>query len=505
MASTFAGLSITKRGLNAAQIGLSTTSNNMANIDTTGYSQQVLTQVSIGPAAVYSSNLVGSGVDVTSVDRVRSSELDQKYWGENSSASKVDATSSYLEQIEDIFGSTDTSNITTTLNTFYEALSTLSSASTDDVSSDRKTVLEDAENLCNTLNETSDELTQLRSDVNTDVYTAVSQINSYASQIASLNSQISAANANGASANDLEDSRDLLVDKLSSVVGVSVTEDESGNYDIAVNGVNLVTGSKTNQLECYTVTDSSSSEYGMYGIRWADSGNAFNAGTSGSLSGYLTIRDGDSADSKGILYYQNQLDSFARTFAEAFNEGVTEDDGTTYSGHADGYGLDGTTGIRFFTCDDESSSDFESGGTTTAARYANITAANISVSSDVQNDTDKIAASSTSEDDSSNTDVLNDLVDICEKADISGNCTTTGLYNVMVADVASNSAYAQEDYARKSARATYINNCRSSVSGVSSDQETVNMTVYTQAYAASAEMTSAWKTVYEDTIDMVDE
>ena len=91
MASTFAGMSIADSGLNAAQIGLSVTTNNMSNIDTTGYSRQVVNQVSVGPAAVYSSSLVGNGVDVTSVDRGRSFRLDQKYWQENSASSEWDA------------------------------------------------------------------------------------------------------------------------------------------------------------------------------------------------------------------------------------------------------------------------------------------------------------------------------------------------------------------------------------------------------------------------------
>ena len=69
MASTFLGLSIATRGLNAAQIGEAVTTSNMSNINTTGYSRQVVSQTSIGPAAVYSSSLSGAGVEVTSVDR----------------------------------------------------------------------------------------------------------------------------------------------------------------------------------------------------------------------------------------------------------------------------------------------------------------------------------------------------------------------------------------------------------------------------------------------------
>ena len=244
----------------------------------------------------------------------------------------------------------------------------------------------------------------------------------------------------------------------------------------------------------------------MYGIRWTGSGDEFDSGSSGALSGYLQLRDGSTADSKGVVYYMNQLDEFARTFAQAFNEGVTTDDATAYSGHVDGIGIDSdeTTGIRFFTYDGLSSEAFVDNGSDLAAAYSQLTAANISVSRDIQEDPDKIAAASAAGEES-NTDVLDDIIDICSTVAIAGNSTATEMYNVIVATVAGDSASAQTAYASKSATATYINTSRTSVYGVSSDEETVNLTVYQQAYAASASMVSAWSELYDTTINMVDD
>lgn len=501
MASTFMGLSIAGRGLNAAQVGLATTTNNMSNIDTTGYSRQVVNQTSIGPAAVYSSSLVGSGVEVTSVDRVRSFRLDQKYWQENSAASKLEAEATYLEQVENVFGSTDTSDISAALDDFYASLESLSTDPSDTTA--RAVVLEDAENLCSILNEASASLTELRNDINSDVKTTVEQINSYASQIADLNKQIAVATASGASANELEDQRGILVDELSGLVGIDVTECEDGSLTISIEGTNLVSGNKAKELECYTVTDTSSDQYGMYGIRWADSGQAFDSGDSGALNGYLEVRDGTSAESKGIPYYISQLDEFTQTFAQAFNEGVTS--GTTpYSGHADGTGLDDTTDIRFFSYDDLSSEELMASGSDTTAIYQNITAANITVSKDIQEDTNKIAAASSSGGDD-NSENLADLISICGAVNISGNATVLDLYNTIVTKVATASANVQAAYNRKNTIATYIDTSRSSVSGVSSDEETVKLTTYQSAYDASAKMVSAWSELYETTLDMVDD
>ena len=264
-------------------------------------------------------------------------------------------------------------------------------------------------------------------------------------------------------------------------------------------------GDKANALECYTVTDSTSDQYGMYGIRWANTGQVFDAGDSGALSGYLELRDGSSTTSKGIPYYIGQLDEFARTFAEAFNEGVTV--GTTeYSGHADGVGIDdnSTTGTRFFSYDDLSSDDLMASGADTDAVYQNITAANISVSKDIQEDSNKIATASADGEDGNNENI-SDLISICKDINISGNATTVDLYNTIVATVSTASSFAQAQYDRKSTVASYIDTSRSSVSGVSSDEETVNLVIYQAAYAASAKMVSAWSELYQTTLDMVDD
>lgn len=503
MASTFMGLSIAGRGLSAAQVGLATTTNNMSNVATTGYSRQIVNQVSIGPAAIYgSSNLVGSGVEVTSVDRERSFRLDQKYWQDNSESSGWDAKADYLEQIDSIFGTADSNGISTAMDAFSTALDSLAS----DVSSasERQEVVETGEELCTTLNSTAAELTQLRSDINNNVKTTVTQINSYAGQIASLNQQITVAKAAGGSTNELEDQRGLLVDKLSALTEVNVTETDAGAYNITVGGSTLVSGNEANQLECYTVTDTSSNQYGMYGIRWSDSGEDLDAGDSGTLASYLEIRDGTGtgSESKGIPYYISQLDEYARTVAEAFNEGTDD-----YSGHADGVGTDDSTGIRFFSYEGNSSATLTalitSEGTDVA--YKNITAANISIATEVQEDTDKVAASSATGEDGNNT-VADDFVSILNDAGIFGTSTTAAdFYDATISTIATASAYATTENTRTSAITNYIDDSRSSVSGVSSDEETVNLTTYQKAYEASASMVSTWNSIYQTTIDMVND
>lgn len=497
MASTFMGLSIASRGLAASQTGLSVTSSNMSNVNTTGYSRQVVKQVSIGPAAVYSNNsAVGSGVEVTSVDRVRSFRLDQKYWQENSSQAEWEAKSTYLEEIETIFGGTDDS-FSSTMDEFYSALEDLSTDPSS--SSAREVVQETGSAVCEYLSDSSERLTQLRDDINSDVKTTIQQINSYAEQIAGLNQQIAVASASGASTNELEDRRDALIDELSALADIEVAKD---SYTITIAGSTLVSGSKARQLECYTADGD-----GMYGIKWADSGESFDAGDSGALKSYLELRDGATSDNKGIPYYINELNTFAQTFAKAFNEGIYKDGSTYYSGHAGGYGLDGSTGIRFFSYSDAdgnslSSEELMASGATTDEIYANITADNISLSADILEDSSKIAASS-SIDEEGNNENIDDLISLCSDSRMFDNGTPEDYYNSIISTLGTASSYAQRQYDLQSTITTYIDNSRSSVSGVSTDEETANLTKYQSAYDASAQMISTWNEIYATTINMV--
>lgn len=502
MASTFAGLSIANRGLSASQIGLATTTNNMSNMNTTGYSRQVVNQIAIGPAAVYSTSYVGAGAEVTSVDRVRSFRLDQKYWAENSSLGEWEAKSGYLEELEEILGtSADDTTFNTTMDEFYSALEALS----EDPSSSaaRAEVLEAGSAVCAYLNDAAKRLTQLRNDVNSDVKTAVTEINSYAQQIADLNQRIGVATAAGASASELEDQRDALVDKLSELVDVEVIQNDNNTYTVTVGGATLVSGNKARELECYTIADGSSQD-GLYGIRWADTGATFSAGDSGSLKAYLDLRDGTGTDGayKGIPYYMGQLDEFAQTFAKAFNEGIYKDGSSYYGGHAGGYGADGTTGVRFFSYDGLSSDDLMASGADTDAVYANITASNISLTADVTEDVDKIAASSASGEEGNNENV-DDLLSICKDSRMFNSGTPEDYYNSIIATLGTAASYASRQNNIQSAIVAYIDDSRSSVSGVSSDEETANLTKYQQAYEASAQMISTWNQIYATTINMV--
>lgn len=516
MNATFTGINIASRGVYASQAAISVTTNNMSNVNTKGYSRQVINQNAIGAAAVYGGqSILGNGTEVTSVDQLRDSRLDQRYWQENTRLGDWDTKNNALKEMEAVLNtSTSSSGFNKVFQNFYDGLETLKKTPGDP--STRNTVKEDGQAICQYLNESAEKLSAIRQDENCAVKTTVDQINSYAQQVADLNGRISSALAAGANANELKDQRNVLIDKLSKLTDVDVTEStinkstdgtENTKLAIRINGVTLVDGTDAHKLE---VTQDSTND-GMYSVKWQETGDAFTA-TGGQLKAELDLRDGDGTNSsyKGIPYYMNQLNKFAQTFAKAFNEGILagETQATaSYAGHAGGYSVDGAiTGIRFFSYDDTSSANLK---TQIAADgvdkvYEKITAANISLSKDIEENVNNIMAAS-SAGGTDNADNVSKLIDLVKDGNMFNKGTPEDFYNSIISTMGTDSATAQRSSDNATSLVKTINDRRTSVSGVETNEETAMVTQYQQAYAANSKMVSIWDEIYKKTINMVNE
>lgn len=514
MNATFTGINIASRGVYASQAGLSVVSNNISNAKTEGYSRQTVNQNTVGAAAVYAGrSILGNGTEVTSVSQLRDSRLDQRYWQENSRLGDWATKSSALTEMESVLNvSTSSSGFSTVFSNFYSALESLNKNPGD--SSTRNTVKENGQAVCQYLNESSKKLSELRENMNSAVKTAVDQINSYAKQIGELNNRISVALATGANANELKDQRGVLVDKLSQLTDLSVTETtintssdgtENKKLTIRINGSTLVDGSDAKEL---VVTQGNAND-GMYSVKWKETGTAYTT-TGGQLKAELDLRDGDGTNStyKGIPYYINQLDKFAQTFAKAFNEGILagETEATaSYAGHAGGYLSDGTTtGIRFFSYDNTSSADLKTqiADSDVDTVYREITAANISLSKDIKEDVKNIAAASNSGG-TANAENASKLIKLVKDSNMFNKGTPEDFYNSIISTLGTDSSTAQRSNTNATSLVKTINDNRTSVSGVDTNEETAAMTQYQQAYAANSKMVSVWSQLFEKTIDMV--
>lgn len=275
MTSTFHGLEVAKRGMMAQQTALYTTSQNIANANTPGYSRQRVNFVQTEPYPAASMNRpqipgqMGTGVEAGSIERVREQFLDVQYRSENNKLGYWDSRSTALSRLEDVFAEpSDTDGLSAVMNEFWQSLQDLSVNPENEGA--RSVVLQRAQGVVDTFHYLSNSISDIQGDLGNQISVGIKDVNSILKQIAELNQQIGEVEPSGYLPNDLYDERDRLVDQLSSYLNVKVEKMPSGGnaLDIAegqykitlldANGapvkdsynkeVTLVDGSQFNQL-----------------------------------------------------------------------------------------------------------------------------------------------------------------------------------------------------------------------------------------------------------------
>lgn len=505
MRTSFAGLEIALSGLYTSQKALNIANNNIANASTEGYSRQVGQIVTNTPYTAFDgSGMVGTGSDLINIDRVRDSYLDYRYWNENSTSGEWNVKNTGLNDIQTLFNEPSDSGFTTVMNDFYSALEDLSKDPSS--LSARASLKENTVTLTKYFNDMSTHLQNLQSDYNFDVKSKVDEINSDAKQIRDLNELIYKYELGGTKANDLRDKRQLLVDKLSQIVDVNVSEKQVGTlgtgipdlrFSISIGGhtlVNHIDVSKIQYVQRSVAQRKNPSDVdGLYDLQWEDS-NPVSLGT-GELKSYIDIRDGNGDATtgsknlyKGVPFYMASLNNFVRTFTKSLNEGVSGGKGFT-----SGYGLDGSTGTKLFTANGSDSASFTD--------YTTITAQNMSVSADIlaSGGIQKIPASDTFGT-SGNSQIIQLALDQRHDTSMFAEGAPEDYMKSLVATLGVDGQEAKKMDNIQASVVKHINNSRQSVSGVSIDEEMANVVKYQQIYSASAKMISIMDQLYELTV-----
>jgi len=237
-------LSTSVSGLLAFQEALDTTSQNVTNVDTTGYSVET-TNLSEAQGQSLGTGYVGGGVEVSGITRAYDELLAAQVRSSQASYSSFNTFATQAAQIDNMLSASGT-GLTTTLQNFVNALQTV--ANSPSSTAQRQALLSDAQALTQQLQSYDSQISQYSSDVESQISTSVSQVNSLASNIATLNQQIAAAGS-GQSPNQLLDQRDADIDQLSQYVNVNTVAESNGALDVFIgNGQPLVLGDAAQQL-----------------------------------------------------------------------------------------------------------------------------------------------------------------------------------------------------------------------------------------------------------------
>lgn len=238
MVSTFHGLETARRALSTQQTAIQTTGHNIANASTPGYSRQRVnfSQTEAYPGSSFIKpqipGQIGTGVEAGSIQRIREDFLDLQYRGENNKFGYWDARSEALAKMEEVMNEPSDTGLNVAIDRFWQSLQDL--AVNPDNSGARAVVRERGIALSNTFNYLSTSLNSIRSDINSEMNVTTDEINSIAEQINNLNMQIAGVEPHKYLPNDLYDQRDALVDKLSQLVDIKVTNVESGGGSLKI-------------------------------------------------------------------------------------------------------------------------------------------------------------------------------------------------------------------------------------------------------------------------------
>jgi len=315
---------IGKSALIASQTALAVTSNNIANVNTPGYSKESVTLAIASPFST-SAGPVGSGVSASNITRSYDSFTEVQLLNEQQNQSKSASLDQTWGQVEQVLNESQGIGLSSPLSDFFNAWNDV--ATSPDSPAARTTLLQKANTLVQTASTIQSSIVDTVNNANTTIRSDVSQINSLATDIASLNQQIvkEEAGSSGTQANDLLDQRDAKLTALAKLVDFTSYQDQNGSLTVVVGERNLVSGVQTNPMSTGSDTNGNTTVI----LDNTDITSKIQGGDIGGL-----IQSGNDIQTKTLA----GLNLLLATVVQEVN-----------SLHTQGYGLDGSTGNNFFT------------------------------------------------------------------------------------------------------------------------------------------------------------
>jgi len=311
-------------GLRANQAALSIVSGNIANAQTPGYVTQSSTQVEV------TTGDTGASVNVTGVNRELNQFIQTQLRSETSGGAYADQMASVLTQLQSIYGTPgDAGTLETAFSNFTTALQSLSTTSGS--SSAQISAVTAAQSLAQQLNATTQGIQTLRSNTEQDINISVGQANAAMTQIAQINAQLQGLKSTDPAAATLMDQRDSAIDKLSQLMDIRVSTDNTNQTTVyTTNGIELV-GAQASTLNFNSQgmlnansqwnANPAISSAGSLTVKLANGAVidliATNSISSGQIAADLTLRD------KTLVQAQAQVDQMAASMASALSDKTT--------------------------------------------------------------------------------------------------------------------------------------------------------------------------------------
>jgi flagellar hook-associated protein 1 len=453
MSNLLATLSIATGAMAAEQGALSVTANNVANVNTPGYSRKEA-QFSENPPLVLGQLTFGTGVSLANVGSIRDSILQLQIQQQTGQQSQLDALTTGLKQVQAQL-SNQGSDIGSQMSALFASIAQLSTQPTS--LSLRQGVLTAAANLASTFNNTANNLAQQRTNLDLNVSQSVAQVNTLTGEIAKINTQIASLQNLHQDASSFIDQRDVLINQLSGLIDVSEIRSDSGIALTTSNGTALVSQSQAFSLT--TQQDPSGVEH-----IFANGSDITSEINSGQLGGLLQVRD------QKIPALLGSLDALAAGLSNAFNTANTL-----------GVDLNGDPGANLFVLPPAS-------GQGAAADMK------LSVS-------DPVLLAASSDGSAGSNGNLANFSAIHDQGLVSGE-TPSDYYGNLVFSIGNDVSNGSAELQSSQLVLQQLNDQRGSISGVSLDEEAAHMVEYQRAYEAAARMVTTVDQMLQTVIHM---
>jgi flagellar hook-associated protein 1 FlgK len=444
-------------GMFTASTSMQTTSHNIANSGSLGYTRQrVLSGANFGQLTTF--GVLGTGAKVQTVDRMTDSFLVDRLRDQGAALSQFDTVDLAMGDVEGIFGSMDNNHLGTAMSEFFNAWSSLATPPVTPAL--QQSVVDSGVRLAADIGAMSNQLNNLANDLDAQLEAGVNELNNLLQNVADLNRQILVSESQSATANDLRDQRDAMLDQISQLSRADVIERDDGSVDVILGGRTVVTREHVQKLEVRRAAGDGTGA-GVATVTVND-GRLNVALPAGRLQGLLEARDDQ------VLKARERLDGVARQLIERVNEL-----------HIQGRS-GGGSGFLFFTGD---------------------TAATIGVSDALKSDVSLVGYSRSGL--SGDTDIAREIAALGQTGGQDGVESLTDIYHSLIVGIASDASASRYRLEGQNSLVETLSSRLEGVRGVSLDEEAANLAMFQNAYEANARVISTVQEMFDTILMMV--